>query len=153
MSGPIWRSTWGTKKTEMAFDPREYLTTANALLNQARTEAEYRTIAGRAYYAVYGIIRREVCDAAGYNPFGNDGKHGQLLDRMTRIGNSPLKRAAPHLKHLRDLRVRSDYTYLESSVSRADADKAVKVADAVFDDLGDMQDHDYDLQELAARLR
>ena len=153
MNGPTWRLTWGIKKTEMSFDPKAYLMTANVLLPQATTEAEYRTIAGRAYYAVYGIIRKEVCDAAGYSPFSGVGKHGKLIKLMAQTGNRRLKRAAPHLRNLRDLRVRSDYKYRgRDAIGHAQAKNATKVAAAAIADLGNMQSYRPSLKALARFL-
>ena len=127
----------------MPFDPATFLATAKAVLKAGSSEADHRTIAGRAYYAAYGLMRARLCSAKGTGApalFGPRGRHKELTDAASRL--KPFNGVAPLYNGLRVLRNRADYTY-NTVVSRRDAVTAVDDADWVLRQLRGFTQGDY----------
>lgn len=69
----------------MSFDPGTFLDVAKSLLSGASNEAEFRTVSGRANYAVYGVMRARLSRAKGIAPdrlFGRAGRHGDVVSAI-----------------------------------------------------------------------
>ncbi len=90
----------------MSFDPKEFLTVSSDLKKKSDcTEAEYRTIANRAYYAAFGYIKQNF-------PFINSGisAHQETIDHLERYYG---KKVSKMLENLFKMRKDADYKYNE----------------------------------------
>ena len=117
----------------MAFDPAGFLETSRFLLAQGPgSEATFRTVCGRAYYAVYGTMRRRLCRAKGVTPgnlFGRAGRHGDVIKAL-KLGSAQFKSVGAQYRRLHITRVTSDYRYTDP-VTRHDAERAIGDAEWV----------------------
>ena len=107
------------------FDPASFLDTVQVQLPMARSDADHRTIAGRAYYAAYGVLRARLCAAKDESParmFGRAGRHADLARAMSVAGVEFKSMVRAYLR-LRSRRVVSDYDYQET-LTRVEAQKA-----------------------------
>ena len=137
----------------MAFDPESFLAAAQALLgSSASSEADFRTIAGRAYYAAYGSLRVRLCRAKGLDPaklFGKSGRHVDLIRGISRSSHG-IRRVQIQYQRLLAKRARADYRYSDR-VTRGDAEMAVSDADWVVSHLASLSDRDFRSFPLAPR--
>ena len=110
-----------------------FLETGRLLLAEAQgTEAMFRTVCGRAYYAVYGTMRSQLCRAKGVSPedlFGRAGRHGDVINALS-LGSAQLKSVGVQYRRLHITRVKSDYSY-SGEVARQEAERALDDADWV----------------------
>lgn len=128
----------------MAFEPDSFLQAARTMSNVASTEADFRTVAGRCYYAVYGYLRERLCAAKGTTPeilFGGSGLHGRLAKRVSLV--SPFTEVGFLYNGLLTRRTNSDYKY-RFTVSRDDAGSALKDAEWVLRKLRDIGDEKFE---------
>ncbi len=108
------------------FDGREFLGVARHLLGGVAAggtdhEALYRTAVGRSYYACFHVLRRALCDPAGWARFGKGGRkvfltHQQLRRLVIRrlpVGSVDL------FDSLREMREHADYHSWKPSVGGA----------------------------------
>ena len=136
----------------MAFDPESFLAAAKAFLGSASTEADFRTIAGRAYYAAYGSLRVRLCRAKGLDPTKLFDKSGRHVDLVRGISTSShgIKRVQIQYQRLLAKRVRADYRYGER-VTQGDAEMAISDADWVVSHLASLRDREFRSFPLAPR--
>ena len=110
-----------------------------------RIEAEFRTVSGRAYYAVYGTMTKRLCGAKHFlSPsrlFGKAGRHAELLSAIHR-GIRGFQDVGAQSGRLYAKRTRSDYK-CETPVTREDAKRAVDDAKWVVSRLGKIRDKDF----------
>lgn len=113
----------------MSVSPNELLSLADAVLNGATTEAEWRNAVGRAYYAVYHAAKafHESLPAPGKIPSSPTGVHEELAFRLSwpKIPESDARFTKSRdlgrkLRWLSMKRVLADY-HLSSSFTRDDA--------------------------------
>lgn len=104
----------------------------------------FRTVCGRAYYAVYGAMRSQLCRAKGVSQghlFGRTGRHGDLIAALAR-GSAQFKSVSRQYRRLHIMRVRSDYVF-SSEVSRQEAERALNDAEWVASRLKNIPDIDF----------
>ena len=135
----------------MAFDPIGFLATGRLLLAKAPgSEATFRTVCGRAYYAVYGTMQSQLCRARGLSPghlFGPRGRHGDVLNALA-LGSAQFKSIAAQYRRLHLARVKSDYRY-SAQVARQEAERALDDADWVTSRLSGIPDREFRTLPLA----
>lgn len=127
----------------MAFKPDLFLVTAQALLKRASSEADFRTVAGRAYYAAYGYMRQQICFHKNVTPqkmFGRSGRHTDVAKAT--VGSGSFKKITQPYNSLRVLRTTSDYIYT-GDVSKADAEGAVNDATWILRELRRLSSSDF----------
>ena len=127
----------------MAFKPDTFLQTARDTLKSASTEADYRTAAGRSYYAAYGFFREQLCTSKAVTPeklFNKRGRHGAIASLVSRT--KPFTLVSLQYNGLLTLRARSDYVY-PATVSKSDAADAVTDAEWVLRKLRDFKPSDF----------
>ena len=137
----------------VSFDPGTFLDVAKSVLSAASSEADFRTVSGRAYYAVYGTMRKRLCGAKHLSPsrlFGKAGRHAELLSAIHR-GTRGFQDVGAQYGHLYAKRTRSDYKY-ETPVTREDAKRAVDDAKWVVSRLGRIRDKDFSSFPILPRL-
>jgi hypothetical protein len=129
----------------VAFDPLEFLETGRLLLGQASgSEATFRTVCGRAYYAVYGTIRGQLSQARSVPPdhlFGRAGRHGDLINALN-LGSAQFKSVGIQYRRLHIARVSSDYDYA-GRVTRHDAERALSDAEWVASRLNNIPEQQF----------
>ena len=135
----------------MALNPVGFLETGRLLLaNASGSEATFRTVCGRAYYAVYGMMRSRLCRAKGVSPghlFGRAGRHGDVINALTR-GSAQLKSVGLQYRRLHITRVRSDYRY-SAEVARQEAERALDDANWVASRLTSIPEREFKSLPLA----
>ena len=128
------------------FDAEAFIHVARDLLDSANTtasrEAQCRTAAGRAYYAVYGLMRMRMCDAVQRDVFRGAGNHGKVAKGLKWHGTTPLKRIAPYFNVLLDYREKSDYDYA-TRVDEDDANDAISKAEWILGRIRTLRSHHY----------
>jgi uncharacterized protein (UPF0332 family) len=104
---------------------------------QLSSEAQHRTVVGKAYYAAYhdSLMWHEALPTPGsLAPNGRNGTHEQLLQRLSNPTGSTEKMVSKKrsymLRALHQKRVTADYK-LETSVSLAEASQALEDAKLV----------------------
>ena len=128
----------------MSFDPGTFLDVAKSLLSGASNEAEFRTVSGRAYYSVYGVMRARLCRAKGVSSdrlFGRAGRHGDVVSAIWKSSGG-FRHVGVQYQRLLAKRVQSDYK-LDSEVLRADAEIALQDANWVVSHLVKLKDKDF----------
>lgn len=135
----------------MAFDPAGFLATGRFLLAKAPgSEATFRTVCGRAYYAVYGTMRNQLCQAKGVSPgdlFGPAGRDGEVINALA-LGSAPFRSLVAQYRRLHIARVKSDYRY-SAQVARREAERALDDADWVTSRLSGIRDREFRTLPLA----
>ena len=135
----------------MAFDPAGFLETGQFLLAQGPgSEATFRTVCGRAYYAVYGTMRSRLCRAKGVSPrdlFGRAGRHGDVINAL-KLGSARFKRVGIQYRRLHIERVKSDYRYTDRVTSH-DAERAIGDAEWVASRLASIPNREFKSLPLA----
>ena len=135
----------------MAFDPVGFLETGRFLLGQGPvSEATFRTVCGRAYYAAYGTMRHRLCRAKGVTPrnlFGRAGRHGDVIKALN-LGSARFKRLGFQYQRLFITRVKSDYNY-STEVTRQEAVRALEDAEWVASRLASIPNRDFKSLPLA----
>ena len=124
------------------FDPAEFVRSASRAASGS-SEADYRTAAGRAYYAVYGAMRERLCGAKATTPsklFGTKGRHGEVHRPMATL--SSFKKLSPAYNGLLTLRTSSDYVYTVA-IDRTAALSAVDQAKWLLGELSKIPDADF----------
>ncbi len=121
------------------FDPFEFVAVVLELttLKVPNPQAYWRTAAGRAYYAAYGLIRKNLQVRHSHN-FGTAGKHRQPIGALV---SDPRKirlvEVAGWMKQLMDARAKADYQWQgTSNLSEIDALDANEAASKVAELLG-----------------
>ena len=144
-----WRWTAGpdrltSRLVAVSSDPGTFLEVAKSLLSGSSNEAEFRTVSGRACYAVYGTMRKRLCGAKGLSAsrlFGKAGRHAELVSAMHR-GTRAFQDVGTQYSRLYAKRTRSDYKYA-TPVTLEDAKRAVDDAKWVISRLGTIRDKDF----------
>ena len=135
----------------MAFDPAGFLGTGRFLLAQApQSEATFRTVCGRAYYAVYGTMRSRLCRAKSVTPrilFGRAGWHGDVINALN-VGSARFKSIGVQYRRLHITRVTSDYRYTDP-VTHNDAERSLGDAEWVASRLTSIPASDFKSLPLA----
>ena len=135
----------------MAFDPAGFLKTGRFLLAEAPgSEATFRTVCGRAYYAVYGVMRSRLCRAKGVSQedfFGRTARHSQVINALN-LGSPRFKRLEFQYRRLHITRVKSDYIY-SSEVARQEAERALHDAEWIASRLTGIPDREFKSLPLA----
>lgn len=114
----------------------------------------FRTVCGRAYYAVYGAMRSQLCRAKGVSPrhlFGRTGRHSDLIAALAR-GSAQFKSVSRQYRRLHIARVSSDYRYTDP-VTRPDAERALRDAEWVASRLNNIPEREFRSFPLAPRQR
>ena len=128
------------------FDAEAFLQVARDLLDsvnsKASREAQCRTAAGRAYYAVYGLIRMRMCEAVQRDIFLGAGNHGKVAKGLKRQNTTSLRRIAPYFNVLLDYREKSDYDYA-MRVDEDDASAAISKAEWILGRIRTLRSHHY----------
>lgn len=138
----------------MPFDPAEFLATAKSVLMNGQCEGDFRTVAGRAYYAAYGTMRTQLSRAKGIPPdqlFGKAGRHSDVVRAISR-GSPALKKIGAQYRRLYSTRVRSDYKY-DTEVRRSDAEMALQAANWIISTLTNLRENDFRAAPFASRQR
>jgi uncharacterized protein (UPF0332 family) len=105
------------------------------LLAIASSETQYRTIASRAYYAVFAEVIA-LAQLLGFVPTGSGADHGLVARFLLGRANPLLQRIGRHrLPRLRQLRNRADYD-LHTIFSRGLAEEAARTAEEVIGWIG-----------------
>lgn len=136
----------------MAFDPAEFLETAKSVLADGQCERDFRTVAGRAYYAAYGTMRTRLSRAKGIHPdqlFGKAGRHSDIV-RAISLSSPALRKIGAHYLRLYSERVKSDYKY-DTEVRRGDAEMALQAASWIVSSLNSLRDRDFRSAPFAPR--
>ena len=118
-------------------DPTDFLSIATTLkARPTAREGEYRTAAGRAYYAAYGVLKK---------------KHLRAINRDTvrlrhDVAAQIMERVSAKLRYrewaeLYDLRIGSDYKY-HTTIGREDAKVAIEYAMKLVNAIKGEQDLD-----------
>ncbi len=131
-------------KQTVAFNPENFLEAAKAFLTGAASEAEFRTIVGRAYYAAYGSLRMRLCRAKGVDPdelFGKSGRHSKLI-RSIENSSHDIRQVLFSYQRLWVERVHADYDY-SAQMTHDDAKSAVSDAAWVIKQLANIQDRKF----------
>lgn len=116
------------------FDWAGYLEFASALAKSAKTEAEFRSVVSRAYYACFGVARRELRSRSLLPPGGNENDHRRVPDVLREQPGRTFVAASTHLTRLRRLRNMADYDQTFPN-PRQEALSAVAVAQAAMSSL------------------
>ena len=104
----------------------------------------FRTVCGRAYYAVYGTMRNRLCRAKGVSAaqlFQRAGRHTAIISALS-LGAAQFKRIAIQYQRLHVLRVSSDYDYA-GRVTRTDAESALRDAEWIASRLNNIPEQDF----------
>jgi hypothetical protein len=115
-------------------DFREFLTLAFSLVNGA-TEAEWRTVVSRAYYAAFHVATQLLGDLDFVVPQG-DQAHAFAWLRLSNSGHPDVNNAGGNLNHLRSHRNRADDTR-HPRLPQADAVLLTQLAAEVIQALDD----------------
>jgi uncharacterized protein (UPF0332 family) len=101
------------------------------LLAAANSEAQYRTVASRAYYAAFAEVIT-LAGPLGFVPTGSGADHSRLAQFLAGHTNPLLQRIGRYrLPRLRKLRNRADYD-LQVSFTRGLAEEAARTAEEVI---------------------
>ncbi|NOQ35504.1 MAG: HEPN domain-containing protein [Methylococcaceae bacterium] len=100
------------------FNPVEFYVFAGKLYIQSTNEATYRTVIGRAYYAVH------LC-AKDYTKIINSS--GSVHEEVIKYFKTRNKRVFRQIKDLKDLRNKADYNLIES-IQKRDAGESLRLA-------------------------
>lgn len=115
----------------MAFDWREYLGLAKALVGQANLnyfpEAAQRTAVSRAYYAAF-CFARNYAETRGFGRTTGPQDHQNLREHFKRLGKTQL---ASHLNRLRSWRNNCDYEDQVPNIQQY-VQSAIEIADRVI---------------------
>lgn len=105
------------------FDPVEFYIFAGELYNQStHNEAIYRTIIGRAYYAVH------LCAKDYTNIINSSGSiHNAVIDHFENRN----RRVFNQIKDLKDLRTKADYQ-LSETVQKREAGESLRLAKQIL---------------------
>lgn len=104
---------------------------AEKLFASAESEAAYRAVASRAYFAAFQhAVRHELLRDFSANHSGED--HRALVAHLKKSKDKTLYRLGHQMPRLRALRNHADYK-LEVSFSRDHADEALEFATEVFE--------------------
>ncbi len=97
----------------MHFDCKQFLQMAESLvMSEQPDQARLRTAAGRAYYAVYGLMRSGVEERGGGWPTeSSKPHHTEIMAALAESHASNLKELYEYFKQLHVLRVHADYKY------------------------------------------
>lgn len=111
-----------------------------------------RTIAGRAYYAVYGLIRKNLI-VRHQHPFGNRGKHKLIVEaceadaRKTRLID-----LGQWLKQLLASRVKADYQWqATSNLEESEVEDAIEAANEAIKTVQSLTPNDWSSLDQQAR--
>ncbi len=121
----------------MSFQWHNYLEFAETVLAKASefsdSEAVYRSVVSRAYYAVYCSARNLVKQKDQQEFSGN--AHQQLQDYLIRHAHKPRKRLGNRLRQLHQLRLVADYENILHQQPLSLAQQAVTQARNIEADL------------------
>ena len=104
------------------FNPVEFYTFASQLYTQSSDEVTYRTIIGRAYYAVH------LC-AKEYAKISNSS--GSIHKEVIVYFQTRNKRVFRQIKDLKDLRTKADYQP-NQTVQRRDASESLRLSKQIL---------------------
>lgn len=112
--------------------PEEWLDTAARLLDDAKNEADYRSVAHAAYYAVYHAVLSHF----GISPTDSaNAKHAAVRDTLSAADAhrlpAHLRQARRVFKYLFSLRIDADYR-LNRSFTGDQAEEALEFARGIF---------------------
>lgn len=113
----------------MGFASSQFVRVARQLLtDHGGDQPALRTAAGRAYYALYGMVRNRIVAEHG-DCFGEYGRHKPTIYACSACQDAQLNELGKLLEWLEKLRVKADYRYNET-LSRRDVLAAVLKAEA-----------------------
>jgi uncharacterized protein (UPF0332 family) len=112
----------------MPFDYGEFLTLAKEMIEGERRDepAHIRTACGRAYYAVYGLLRSKLI--ALDDLFAGRSYHRQLHQACAETNDKTIRKLAKPLETLFDIRSDADYEP-EADIRMEDAEAAIDTAE------------------------
>lgn len=131
-------------------NPRDFLTQASDLLDGSR-EADWRSAASRAYYAVFHIARN-LLRHAGFRVPDAARAHSYLALRLQNCGKSLIQKAGEDLETLRDWRNKADYD-LHIPFAEVVGVTAYNLAHDTFQLLEDLLGEPMILAEVTATIR
>ena len=109
----------------MSFDWQNYLTLAQYMMDTAEefpeTEACYRSVVSRAYYAMFCMTRDYVSQVDGQDFYSND--HRALQDYLTNHPHRVRQKIGNQLRRLHQHRKKADY---DRDLGEAPVNKATK---------------------------
>ncbi|MCR4315743.1 MAG: HEPN domain-containing protein [Planctomycetes bacterium] len=118
---------------------KSFLQTAEKLLAHATTEADYRTIIGRSYYAVFLTLREIAfanCDKTSRQKAGiaksESVGHKPLLAYLRGSDYKPIKRICIDVERLQNGRNKADYNLSKAKFSFHDAEESINTASIVL---------------------
>ena len=111
----------------MPFDYGDFLTLAEELNDGERREepARIRTACGRAYYAVYGLLKAKLVGVGDL--FGDKSYHRLVYEACSESNDRVVKRLAKPLESLFQYRSDADYSP-EAQMTAGDAEAAIDTA-------------------------
>jgi uncharacterized protein (UPF0332 family) len=126
----------------MSFDWHHYLELAKHLNANANsfpdTEACYRSVVSRAYYAVYCLARNYIKQTDNVTFSGND--HKRLQDHLTSGPGQQLRhKIGNQLKQLHQVRIKADYADNLDELPVNSASKALAQAERIINNLHQLE--------------
>lgn len=119
-----------------SFNPKGFLDTASKLYDICDTEADYRTIINRAYYACYAYLDYRFGAVGDTN---NTSKHQRLINYLINNSNSTVVRIGTILELLFQNRKHADYYLNIARITKENAKKAIESAIELFDLMEDFE--------------
>ena len=110
----------------------QFLAVAHQIFRDAATEAQYRTVVNRCYYAAYRYLLDHPC-TDGFELTKGRSAHHQLIEFLADSDNSALKRVSVLLRYLHRQRKDADYSPL-GGPWRAIAEDCVATAEEIIGD-------------------
>ena len=110
----------------------QFLAIARQILRDAATEAMYRTVVNRCYYAAYRYLLDHPC-TAGFERTRERSAHRQLIEFLADSDIAALQRASVLLRYLHHWRIDADYSPL-GGPWRAIAEDCVATAEEIIGD-------------------
>ncbi len=115
--------------------PDQFLTLADALLQQFPIPSGYRSAVSRAYYAAHHHIK-EFIESAGVSVKGGMEAHADVWNHLANIGDSGLEQVGSELSALRGDRNDADYKLLDPRLEKSAAAKSlVDLARSLMNDV------------------
>ena len=110
----------------------QFLAIAHQIWRDAATEAQYRTVINRCYYAAYRYILDHPCSDSLEQTRGRSA-HRQLIEFLAESDETALQHVSDLLRYLHGERVDADYLPLGGSW-RAIAEDCVAAAEEIIGD-------------------
>lgn len=110
----------------------QFLAIARQILRDAATEAHYRTVVNRRYYAAYRYLLDHPC-TAGFERTRGRSAHRQLIGFLADSGEVALQHVSDLLRDLHNRRIDADYSAL-GGPWRAVTEDCVAAAEEIIGD-------------------